>query len=272
MPETSPDPGQSNEQPLPPLQGEGWGGDGEKNSDDSADAMRSMLLHPPPNLPLEGGGVDGIPLHAITLLSHHSAEKLNADRRALRKQLVERRLALSADDCERLSAAVCAHLRNNFPQLAGMRVGFCWPVKNEPDLRPLMQSWIDSGNPGFTALLPVVIEADAALAFRAWTPESRLEADRYGIPAPVEGEFLVPEALLIPVNAFDAAGYRIGYGGGFFDRTLAEIQPVPLSVGVGFELSRVDSVCPQIHDMRLDAMVSEAGIFHHNRPNKFSAP
>lgn len=200
------------------------------------------------------------------------AEERNADRLILRKRLVERRLALSAGDWERLSAAICTHLRNSFPPLAGMRVGFCWPVKKEPDLRPLMQSWIESGNPGFTALLPVVVEAGAALAFRAWTPESRLEADRYGIPAPVEGEFMVPEALLIPVNAFDAAGYRIGYGGGFFDRTLAALQPMPLSIGVGFELSRVDSIFPQAHDIRLNAMVSEAGVFRHNQPGTFSAP
>jgi len=202
----------------------------------------------------------------------HDAEEQNANRRALRKRLVERRLALLPDDCLRLSAAICAQLQSSFPQLAGMRVGFCWPVKNEPDLRPLMQTWIESGNAGFTALLPVVVEAGAALAFRAWTPGSRLEADRYGIPAPVEGEFLVPEALLIPVNAFDAAGYRIGYGGGFFDRTLAALQPVPLSIGVGFELSRVDSIFPQAHDIRLDAMVSEAGVFRHNQPGTFSAP
>ena len=201
-----------------------------------------------------------------------SAEEQNANRRALRKLLVERRLALSANDCERLSAAICEHLQHGFPQLAGMRVGFCWPVKNEPDLRPLMQSWIESGNAGFKALLPVVVEAGAALAFRAWTPESRLEADRYGIPAPVEGEFLVPEALLIPVNAFDAAGYRIGYGGGFFDRTLAALQPAPLSIGVGFELSRVDSINPQVHDKWLDVMVSEAGVFRHHQPDTFNAP
>lgn len=190
-----------------------------------------------------------------------ATEGRSEDRRALRKRLVERRLALSAGDCERLSGAICAHLRKSFPQLAGMRVGFCWSVKNEPDLRPLMQSWIESGNDGFTALLPVVVDAGAALAFREWTPESRLEADRYGIPTPVEGDFLVPEVLLIPVNAFDAAGYRIGYGGGFFDRTLAALQPVPLSIGVGYELSRVDSIFPQAHDRRLDAMVSEAGVF-----------
>ncbi len=195
-------------------------------------------------------------------MSDKDADQRNSYRRALRKRIVEDRLALSAEDCARLSATICTHLRSGFPQLAGMRVGFCWPVKNEPDLRPLMRSWIESGNAGFAALLPVVIAADAALAFRAWTPESQLIADRYGIPAPAEGEFLLPEALLIPANAFDAAGYRIGYGGGFFDRTLAVLKPAPLSIGVGFELSRVDSIRPHAHDIRLDAMVSEAGVFY----------
>lgn len=190
-----------------------------------------------------------------------SAERRDLYRYALRQKFLERRLALVAEDYALLSAAVCDHLRKNFPQLAGMRVGFCWPVKNEPDLRPLMRAWIESGNSGFAALLPVVRETDAPLAFRAWTPECPLQADRYGIPTPCTGEFVHPEALLLPVNAFDAAGFRIGYGGGFFDRTLAALKPTPLSIGVGFELARVDSIRPEAHDVRLDAMVTEAGVF-----------
>lgn len=144
-----------------------------------------------------------------------------------------------------------------------MRVGFCWPVKNEPDLRPLVMSWIASGQAGFAALLPVVLEIGSVLAFREWNPGGPLVADQYGIPTPDHGVFQVPEALLLPVNAFDAAGYRIGYGGGFFDRTLAALKPTPLSIGVGFELARVDSIYPEPHDVRLDAMVSEAGVFRH---------
>jgi 5,10-methenyltetrahydrofolate synthetase len=184
-------------------------------------------------------------------------------RRALRQQRIESRLALSADDCAVLSAKVCEQVQKHYPQLAGLRVGFCWPVKNEPDLRPLIMSWIESGQTGFAALLPVVLEVNAALAFRKWIPGARMIADRYGIPTPAEGEFLEPQALLLPVNAFDAAGYRIGYGGGFFDRTLASLKPAPLSIGVGFELARVDSVRPEAHDVRLDAMVTEAGVFRH---------
>jgi 5-formyltetrahydrofolate cyclo-ligase len=86
-------------------------------------------------------------------------------------------------------------------------------------------------------------------------------ADRYGIPTPAHGDFLIPEVLLLPVNGFDAAGYRIGYGGGYFDRTLASLLPRPLVVGVGFELARLDSISPEPHDQRLDAMVTEAGVF-----------
>ena len=182
-------------------------------------------------------------------------------RRALRKRCIEQRLALTANECTALSAQICDLLRTRFPQLSNKRVGFCWPVNNEPDLLPLIKSWIESGEPGFTALLPLIQDTGKPLAFRAWTPESIMITDRYGIPAPADGQILVPEAMLIPVNAFDGAGYRIGYGGGFFDRTLASIRPAPLSIGVGFELTRVDSIRPEPHDVRLDAMVSEAGVF-----------
>ena len=190
-----------------------------------------------------------------------SSTKQDADRAALRKELCERRLALSDDRCRSFSSLICANIKNNFPALAVKRVGFCWPINNEPDLRPLLLPWLESQKHGFAALLPVVVEVNSPLRFRAWMPDSPIHKDRYGIPTPSEGEFLVPEVLLIPVNAFDAAGFRIGYGGGFFDRTLAALDPRPLSIGVGFELSRVDSIHPEAHDMRLDAMVTEAGGF-----------
>ena len=87
--------------------------------------------------------------------------------------------------------------------------------------------------------------------------------DRYGIPYPVSGQILFPDVLLLPVNAFDAAGYRLGYGAGYFDRTLAQLAAQkrrPLAIGVGFELARVDSIHPAAHDVPLDAVVTEGGI------------
>lgn len=181
-------------------------------------------------------------------------------RRTLRRQSIEQRLALPSARCAELSSAICAHLQRSFPQLAGLRVGFCWPVKNEPDLRPLMKVWQRAASPGFTALLPVVVNTETALAFRAWSPDLPLIADRYGIPTPATGELLTPQALLLPVNAVDTRGYRLGYGGGFFDRTLAALTPKPLAIGVGYELARVESIQPEAHDMRLDALVTEAGV------------
>ena len=148
-----------------------------------------------------------------------------------------------------------------------MRVAFCWPFRCEPDLRPLILHWLEQGETGFMALLPVVTAPATPLAFRSWRPETPLRAGSYGIPFPAEGEFIVPEALLIPVNAFDAAGFRIGYGGGYFDRTLAALPSSTLSIGVGFELSRVETVHPQPHDQRLGAVVTEAGVFLSGRSN-----
>src|SRR6185369_1554619 len=114
---------------------------------------------------------------------------------------------------------------------------------------------------GARATLPVVVEPDEPLAFREWTPATRLVPDRYGIPTPADGAWLVPELILLPLNGFDAAGYRLGYGGGFFDRTLAALHPRPLAVGVGFEVNRLATIRPESHDQRLDWIVTEAGAF-----------
>jgi 5,10-methenyltetrahydrofolate synthetase len=182
------------------------------------------------------------------------------DRRALRKALLERRRALPPEEWARHSGRICSLLQTHFRPLSGMRLGFYWPINKEPDLRPLMQRWVTEGRQGFTALLPVVIEVNGALAFRPWSPDADMVTDLHGIRVPAAGDFLLPEALLIPLVGFDAAGHRIGYGGGYFDRTLALLAPRPFTVGVGFELARLDCIRPQGHDQALDAIITEAGI------------
>jgi len=107
----------------------------------------------------------------------------------------------------------------------------------------------------------VVVAAKEALRFREWTPDTRLEPDRYGIPTPTAGEWLTPDLILLPLNGFDGAGYRLGYGGGYFDRTLAALSPRPLAVGVGFEINRIASIRPAAHDQRLDWIITESGAF-----------
>lgn len=184
-------------------------------------------------------------------------------RRQLRQQALAAREALSPAQCAHHAEAIRRHVRATFPYLAARRVAFCWPIRNEPDLRPLMTGWLAAGAPGFMALLPVADAPARPLSFRAWTPDCAMGADRYGIPVPLLGESATPQALFIPVNAFDAQGYRIGYGGGFFDRTLAALAQSssrPLAIGVGYSLARVATTYPQAHDFRLDAIVTELGV------------
>ena len=184
------------------------------------------------------------------------SEDNTAWRRAMRREMVARRVALPDDEHAALSARIVAHLVQRFPPPAV--AAFCWPIKHEPDVRVALLDWIEQG---VQAALPVVIAEDAPLAFRAWMPESRLVPDRYGIPTPDSGNWLVPDLILLPLNGFDAAGYRLGYGGGYFDRTLAAFSPRPLAIGVGFEINRLESIRPEAHDQRLDWIVTEAGAF-----------
>lgn len=181
-------------------------------------------------------------------------------RRVMRADAIDRRNAQPPETIAAWSRSLCEQLHAGWPEPPGCVIGFCWPVRNEPDLRPLMLDWIARGA---TAVLPVVVAPDAPLLFRPWVPEAgggAMVADRYGIPTPAAGPERDPDVLLLPLNAFDRAGYRIGYGGGFFDRTLAELATRgrrPLSIGVGFELGLVGSTLPQTHDQRLDWIVTE---------------
>jgi 5,10-methenyltetrahydrofolate synthetase len=183
-------------------------------------------------------------------------EDNTAWRRALRQAMASRRAALAGAEHEALSARIVAHALATLPK---PRVAaFCWPIKHEPDVRPLLASWRSTD---VRAALPVVVAESEALRFREWSPDSRLEADRYGIPTPSTGEWLTPDLILLPLNGFDGAGYRLGYGGGYFDRTLAALVPRPLAVGVGFEINRVASIRPEAHDQRLDWIITENGAF-----------
>lgn len=185
-----------------------------------------------------------------------SDENSTGWRRALRRDMVSRRSALDEATHAALSARIVAHLRDALTRPA--IVAFCWPIKHEPDVRAIVAHWVDGGA---RAVLPVVVAEEAPLAFREWTAATPLQGDRYGIPTPTTGDWLHPDLILLPLNGFDAAGYRLGYGGGYFDRTLAALSPRPLAVGVGFEINRLPSIRPESHDQRLDWIVTEAGAF-----------
>ena len=180
-------------------------------------------------------------------------EDNTAWRRGLRRDMVARRAALTDAGHAALSARIVAHALATLA-LPGV-AAFCWPIKHEPDVRAIVPHWAGCGT---RAALPVVVQEGAPLAFRHWAPETPLEPDRYGILTPMAGEWLIPDLILLPLNGFDGEGYRLGYGGGYFDRTLAALTPRPLAVGVGFEINRLPSIRPESHDQRLDWLVTEA--------------
>ena len=159
-----------------------------------------------------------------------------------------------------MSTAIEAHLTGLLQSCRPRRLGFCWPVRNEFDCRPLVSRLVATG---VQACLPRVMAPDTALTFCAWQADSKMLIDQYGIHYPADCILLTPDVLLMPVNAFDAGGYRLGYGGGYFDRTLAAFAALalqPVTIGVGFELARASSIFPAVHDIPLDAVVTEAGV------------
>ena len=166
-------------------------------------------------------------------------------------------MALDEERHAALAARIEAHLSALLTSLPPQTLAFCSPVRGEFDARPLASRLIDRG---WQAAMPIVEAANAPMGFRTWTPATAMSVGAHGIPVPAEGETTVPALVLLPLVAFDKRGFRLGYGGGYFDRTLAALLPRPLAFGVGFELARVDDIRPQAHDMRLDAVVTEAGV------------
>ncbi len=178
-------------------------------------------------------------------------------RAALRREKLAARLALDPPTHAALSAGLEQHLATLLLPLTPQTLAFCAPVRGEFDARPLVSRLIGRG---WHAAMPVVTAVGAPMSFHAWTPSAEMSADRYGIPIPQDSAELIPDIVLLPLLAFDARGFRLGYGGGYFDRTLATMVPRPLAIGVGFELGRVPDIRPQAHDIPLAAIVTEAGV------------
>lgn len=185
--------------------------------------------------------------------------ELAAWRKQQRNDLLARREAMPHEQRRALEASVTRHLIAGFPCLAGRMVGFCWPYRAEPDPRFAVRHWRDRGA---RAALPVVVEKNAPLEFREWWPGVATQPGVFDLPVPQGTAVVDPDALLVPPVGFDAHGFRLGYGGGYFDRTLAAMAPQPIKIGVAFELERMPTIHPQPHDIALDFIVTEQGIHH----------
>ena len=186
---------------------------------------------------------------------------LKAWRRSERQRLIAARAALSPTVLEARRQRIDRFLELSFPGLANSRLAFCWPIKGEYDARHFARTLRDKG--ALTAL-PVVVAPRTPLAFREWHPGIELAKGPLDIPYPANSSEVTPSAVLLPMNGWDQQGYRLGYGGGFFDRTLASLKKKPIVIGIAYEMARMETIYPQSWDIPVDYVVTEAGVYRRD--------
>ena len=188
-------------------------------------------------------------------------DELKLWRKGERTRLIGERAAIDAETLERHRQRIDAHLERAFPGLASAKLAFCWPIKGEYDARHLARTLRERG--ALTAL-PVVIAPRQPLAFREWHPGVELAKGALDIPYPVNSPEVVPNAVLLPMNGWDQAGYRLGYGAGFFDRTLITFSKKPAVIGVTYEMAKLETIHPQSWDIPVDWVVTERGVYRRD--------
>ena len=188
-------------------------------------------------------------------------------RRSERTRLRTLRQSLSVAEHTAISEAIDGHLRTmletRFAGARGLVFSGYWPIKGEPDLRPLMEQLHLEG---VTIALPIVEPKAAPRVFRRWTPDTRMVRGDWNIPVPPpDADELIPDITLAPLMGWDENGFRLGYGGGYFDRTLAHLSPRPATIGIGFQSAKLATIYPQPHDIPLDLILTEAGVQKEGR-------
>lgn len=179
-------------------------------------------------------------------------------RRATRARLIDARLGIPPEEHRRASLSIESYLEELLGPLPPQTLSGYWPFKAEVDLRPLMerlqlQGWVTA--------LPTVVGRRTPLEFLKWAAGMEMDLGPYDIPMPRDRTIVQPNIVIAPLVAFDRNNYRLGYGSGYFDITLATLQPAPLTIGVGFELSRLETIHPLPTDIPLTLVVTEAGVW-----------
>jgi len=203
--------------------------------------------------------------------------ELSAWRKGERARLLRERSALAEGVLAEWRARIDIHIERAFPDLVHGVLAFCWPYKNEYDVRHLAAAL---RRRGAKTAMPVVVKPKTPLIFREWHPGVKLAEGPLGIPYPVDSDEVQPDHVLLPMVGWDGDGYRLGYGGGFFDRTLAAIARRPRVIGVAYEQAYLKTIRPQPHDIPVDFVVTERGVYRRepqglkflDNPQGFSSP
>ncbi len=186
-----------------------------------------------------------------------SAFELRHWRNAERRRLIDERMKYSARRRAEFAKMISQYLGRLLNRAESQIISFCWPFKGEPDLRELMAGLSERNN---TIALPVVVERNRPMIFKSWRPGEALDRGIWNIPVPRDGREVLPDIILAPVVGFDSHGFRLGYGGGYFDRTLAAMTHGPTSYGVAYIKSNIPTIYPQSYDIPMNAIVTERGV------------
>ncbi|MBO6837148.1 MAG: 5-formyltetrahydrofolate cyclo-ligase [Alphaproteobacteria bacterium] len=177
-------------------------------------------------------------------------------RRLCRRTMLARRVATAGTERKAATTVIEAALREILNQTDYTTLGFYWPIKGEVDLRPFVR---DTLADRFKLALPYIPVRNQPVRFRRWRPGAPMIQGFWNIPIPEDETCLSPDILLIPLVGFDSQGFRLGNGGGYYDRTLKSAGRRILKVGVGFEKTHLPTIHPQWHDIPMDIVVTESG-------------
>jgi 5-formyltetrahydrofolate cyclo-ligase len=177
----------------------------------------------------------------------------------LRKTMLEKRMAMPADERARACGYLCDELlRITLPErpvIAGYS-----PIRGEVDIIPALKTYALCNK---EVCLPTISKPELILRFLEWHPEAETSMGHFGITEPKGGEILIPSVILLPLLAFDRAGHRLGYGAGYYDATIKNLRKndhKPLIIGIGFAIQEVDKLPHEAHDERMDMVVTEKGV------------
>jgi 5-formyltetrahydrofolate cyclo-ligase len=189
-----------------------------------------------------------------------ASNPVSKSKKELRKALLEARLDAAREPT--VEIALRRQIIDTLKRYAPVCVGFYWPLAGEFDARDAIATWL-AEDPRREAGLPVIHAPGEPLAFHAWTPETAMKTGHHKIPEPDSGRVVIPDLLLIPCVGFDEDGYRLGYGGGYYDRTLAAWpRPMkPVTVGIAYEACRTEALQREAHDIALDAIITDVGCY-----------
>jgi 5-formyltetrahydrofolate cyclo-ligase len=177
--------------------------------------------------------------------------------KAQRQRLIAERMAAPVELRQQQGAVAKQHLHNAVNVGAHRTIGIYWPLRGEMDVRDIARAHVEAGG---IAALPVVVERNAAVEFWLWEPGMQMDKGIWDIPIPARREVVHPDLLIVPLVGFDTACYRLGYGGGYYDRTIAAANPQTLCVGLGFAAAQLPSIFPQPHDIPMRLVVTERGV------------